>query len=64
MERKVIDKIFDPFFTEKEVTKMSDNSVGLGLYLVKNYLQYLKGDITVKSEKGIGSLFYVTIPIE
>jgi len=64
MESEAVDKIFDPFFTEKEVTKVSDNSSGLGLYLVKNYLQYLKGHITVKSEKGKGSIFCVTIPIE
>ena len=62
IDNKLIDKIFDPFFTEKETTKVSDQSTGLGLYLVKNYLQYLNGHITVQSEQGKGSLFCVTIP--
>lgn len=36
---------------------------GLGLNIVRNYLQLLQGDITFDSELGKGSTFYVTIPI-
>lgn len=64
IDAAVVDKIFDPFFTENEVSKVPDNSSGLGLYLVKTYLQYLGGKITVESEKGKGARFCVTIPVE
>lgn len=64
IDADIVDKIFDPFFTENEVSKVPDNSSGLGLYLVKTYLQYLGGKITVESEKGKGAQFSVTIPVE
>lgn len=63
IEKSVIDKIFDPFFTEGEASRVPDNSSGLGLYLVKNYVQYLGGKIEVESQKGKGSKFWITIPI-
>lgn len=64
IDTAVLDKIFDPFFTENEVSKIPDNSSGLGLYLVKTYLQYLGGEIKVDSEKGSGSRFHISIPVE
>lgn len=64
IDENIIDKIFDPFFIEAEVSKQPDNSTGLGLYLVKNYLSYLGGNIKVNSTKGKGSIFVVTIPIK
>lgn len=63
IDEKLIDKIFDPFFTEVETAKQSDDSTGLGLYLVKNYLSYLNGEIQVTSTKNKGSLFTISIPI-
>lgn len=35
---------------------------GLGLYIAKNFMRLQKGDITVKSEKGKGTSFFVKIP--
>jgi len=44
--------------------RASENSTGsgLGLYIVKETLKKLNGTIKVESEKGKGSLFYVSIP--
>jgi PAS domain S-box-containing protein len=56
----ILGSIFDPFFT----TKMSSAGGGLGLskvyFLVKKVLM---GDITVKSELGVGTSFSIKIPI-
>ena len=40
----------------------SNNGSGLGLYIVKETLEKLNGDITVFSESNVGSKFTVTIP--
>jgi signal transduction histidine kinase len=52
------EKIFEMFF------RASDNSSGsgLGLYLVKETIQKLKGNISVSSSAGKGSVFSITLP--
>jgi signal transduction histidine kinase/ligand-binding sensor domain-containing protein len=52
------EKIFGMFY------RVSENSVGsgLGLYLVKETVDKLKGHVTVESELGKGSAFHVHIP--
>lgn len=52
-------KIFDMFF------RVSDNSVGtgLGLYIVKEAIGKLNGNIEVESQPGVGSSFKITLPI-
>lgn len=52
-------KMFDMFFRASE---KSDGS-GLGLYIVKETLQRLKGDINCQSQELIGSTFEVRIPV-
>ena len=53
------DKIFNMFYRASE----SATGSGLGLYIVKESLEKLKGSITCKSEPGKGSVFTVTIPM-
>ncbi len=52
-----LDKIFEPFFT----TKPSGKGTGLGLSIVKNLVQDLDGDVTVKSEQGKGTTFIIRL---
>lgn len=59
-----INKIYDPFYMENEVTKQKDNSSGLGLFLVKKYTEYLRGEIDLVSRKDIGTIFTVKIPLD
>ena len=54
----VIDRIWDPFFTTKEVGK----GVGLGLALSYNIVKRHGGEITVESHEGKGSTFTVLLP--
>jgi two-component system, sporulation sensor kinase E len=56
---EAMDRIWDPFFTTKEVGK----GVGLGLALTYNIVKRNGGDIRVESRVGEGSRFTVTLPI-
>jgi PAS domain S-box-containing protein len=53
-------KIFDPFFSTKEKYQ----GTGLGLSMVFNIVQDLKGFITVESSPGKGTSFNIFFPVE
>ncbi len=59
MSSDVIENIFEPFFTTKDVGK----GTGLGLSISYGIVQNHGGDIQVKSEKGVGTEFIMTIPL-
>ncbi len=56
----IIDKIFDPFFTTKEVGK----GTGLGLFVTHYIIEQHKGEVSVESTSGKGTLFKIKIPME
>jgi PAS domain S-box-containing protein len=58
MSEKTKSKIFNPFFTTKEVGK----GMGLGMSLSYGILSKLQGSIVVESELGKGSAFVIKIP--
>mgnify|MGYP000968821147 CR=1 FL=1 len=62
--RKVEDylkKIFEAFTREKNTTKSKIAGTGLGMSIVKKYVDLLGGTINVESELGKGSTFTVTL---
>ncbi|MCX7765601.1 MAG: ATP-binding protein [Candidatus Sumerlaeia bacterium] len=52
-------KLFTPFFT----TKDSSECAGLGLYISKNIIAELGGEIKVDSKPGSGATFRIILPI-
>ena len=52
-----LDKIFDPFFTTKK------NGTGLGLAITHGIIEQHGGTIVAKSTQGVGTTFYITLPL-
>ncbi|MCM1272269.1 MAG: response regulator [Clostridium sp.] len=61
ISERFIDKIYEPFARENNTTKSGVLGPGLGLSLVKNIIDMLDGDIEIKSKRGEGSCFTVTM---
>ena len=57
--QKVIDKIFQPFFT----TKPTGEGTGLGLSLSYDIIKAHGGEIKVNTIEGEGSAFIINLPI-
>ncbi|QPJ65097.1 MAG: response regulator [Candidatus Nitrohelix vancouverensis] len=58
-----IETIFHPFYRLPE-NNVAIPGVGIGLAIVKRFLELMGGDIQVTSEKDKGSTFSITLPIE
>lgn len=58
-----LEKIFDPFFREKEAVDQLIPGTGLGLAIVKKLAQESGIGISVTSEKGVGSTFRLELPL-
>lgn len=58
IEEAIVDKIFDPLFTTKEVGK----GTGLGLSLSKKIVKGFGGSIEVASSKRKGTCFNISLP--
>lgn len=63
MSKEFQKKIFEPFSRESTVVNRVEGT-GLGLSIVKNIVQMMKGNITVESQPGKGTVFCVTVYIK
>ncbi len=61
MSEEYLTKIFEAFTREQNTTKSKIAGTGLGMSIVKKYVDLLGGTIEVESELGKGSTFTVTL---
>jgi two-component system NtrC family sensor kinase len=56
---EMVDRVFELFYT----TKPSGKGTGLGLPICRNIIEKLGGEITFASDPGVGTSFYVRLPM-
>lgn len=64
MSKEIQEKLFTPQMHSLSSTRKEDKGAGIGLLLVKGFLEKNGGEIWVESEVDHGSTFYFTLPIE
>lgn len=62
MSPDVRERIFERFFRADSARHQTGTHAGLGLSIVKEYIDRLNGEITVVSELGVGSRFVIKLP--
>lgn len=61
IDRAYLDRIFDPYFSTKQ--RGAQKGMGLGLSISHSIIKKHKGNITVESESGAGTTFYIYLPL-
>ncbi|MCM1064175.1 MAG: ATP-binding protein [Eubacterium sp.] len=64
MSSEFVERIFEPFEREQDTTTSKIEGTGLGMSIVKKIVEMMQGEIRVESEKGVGSVFTVRVPLE
>lgn len=62
INKKNITKIFNRFYQSEENNEQYYSGTGIGLEVVKKFVDYHKGKIVVDSQQGVGTSFKVFIP--
>ena len=63
MDKEYIPKIFEAFSQEDAKTTNRYGGSGLGMAITKNIVEMLNGDISVESEKGVGTTFTINVTL-
>lgn len=64
IEPDKLDQMFEPFVQEEATTTREYGGSGLGLTIVKSLVDMLEGDVQVRSQKGLGTTFVITMPVK
>lgn len=62
IKKENIDRVFDRFYQGNEMNDQYYGGTGIGLELVKNFVDLHKGKIVLKSEENIGTQFKIYFP--
>jgi signal transduction histidine kinase/FixJ family two-component response regulator len=57
-----LDALFEPF-TQTETGRRSQEGTGLGLAITRTFVRLMGGDVAVRSEVGVGTLFSFDVPL-
>ena len=63
MSKEIVEKLFTPQMSSLSKARAENKGAGIGLLLVKGFLERNGGEIWVESIEGKGSSFYFTLPI-
>lgn len=63
MSQEILDSLFTPQIKSLGESRKANKGAGIGLLLVKGFLEKHDGEIWVESVEGEGSSFYFTLPI-
>ena len=64
MSEEFVEHIFDEFSQEENGARTQYKGTGLGMAITRRYVDLMRGSIAVESEKGKGSTFTVSLPME
>ena len=56
-------KVFEKFYRASNASRAVPNGTGLGLFIVKTFVQMHGGDIVIKDAKGKGTIFDISLPV-
>ncbi|MBE7179199.1 MAG: ATP-binding protein, partial [Mucilaginibacter polytrichastri] len=54
--------IFENNVTMNQTDRFNQKGTGIGLATVKSLINHMKGEISLKSARGEGTIFYLTLP--
>ena len=57
-------KMFGRFYRASNTSALASSGSGLGLYIVKSVVEIMHGTIRFESEEGVGTTFFVTLPVK
>ncbi|MCQ2251115.1 MAG: response regulator [Bacteroidales bacterium] len=60
----LMEKVFEPFVRGDRFFDLSGKGIGLGLPVVRNYVEMLGGQIWVDSTPDVGTIVYVSLPAQ
>ncbi|ASV29567.1 hybrid sensor histidine kinase/response regulator transcription factor [Maribacter cobaltidurans] len=63
INQEEVKKIFDRFYQVKNMNSQYYGGTGIGLEVVKNFVDLLKGEIIVESEVSVGTKFRIFLPL-
>lgn len=64
MSEEFAEHIFEPFTQEHAENRSSYQGTGLGMSIVKNLINKMKGTITFETKQGEGTTFTITLPVK
>lgn len=64
MSEEFVKKVFQPFEREETVLSEKIEGTGLGMAIVKNFVEVMNGNITIDSMVNFGTKVVVTIPLK